>query len=398
MVVRKIMLDRADRMQRIPEEFGNLDRLAARIKSSQTPVIDLSLIDCSVLPDIDLPVISGEDVFGAAGEHEYQQFVRGIAQLYRQFYGITLDPDREVLPVTGSAVGLILLGLAYVDPGEMVLVPDPCPPTYRSAAALCGGGIQTYILHDRHHYLPDTHAIENSLVGKTKLWILGYPQNPSTALADRDAITEIVNLGRKHNILIVYDNSFSFLTNSQSPVHGFLGHPRARATGVEVFSLDRTFGLDALRLAVVVGNREAVAGISNLAQGAGLLPGRAALKVGLAVIEQAETILAVRRDVFAQARALLEDACAQVGWQTRAVDGVPYCWVAIPRRYSSLGFARRLLRRTGIKVAPGTIFGERGEGYVRIALAADLAVMRSACEKLTSFGRLGPRRHRSANQ
>ncbi len=396
--MRRIILDRADRLQRIPEDFGSMDRLAARVDAKATPIIDLSIIDCTVPSAVTFPDLPAQEVLTPPDRSDYQGFAQVIAGLYHERLGITLDPDREVLPLAGSAVGLFLLGLAYVDPGDMVLLPDPCPPIYRSAAALCGAGIQTHLLHDRHHYLPDTRAIEDTLVGKTKLWILGYPQNPSTALADRDAVTEIVNLGRKHNILIAFDNSFSFLVDPHTGDHGLLGHPRARSTGVEILSLDDTFGLGALHLAAVVGNREAIAGITNLAGGAGLLPGRAALRLGTEMVRRSQEILAARRTSFTEARAILQRAFDRVGWQARGVDGVPYCWVTIPRRFSSLGFARRLLRRTGIKIAPGTIFGERGEGYVRISILQDTKAMHSVADKLESFGRMRTRRGSSADQ
>jgi LL-diaminopimelate aminotransferase len=392
--VRKIILDRADRLQRMPPEFTNLDRLAARLDKRSTDIIDLATIDNGLDPDFDIPAPAVADLASSPDSKAYHRFCQRVTRYFDQVYGIALNPEQEILPVAGTSAALFLLGLAYVDPGEMVLLPDPGPPIYRSAAALCSAGIQTFYLHDRYHYLPDCRTVAAGLAGRTKLWILGYPHNPSTALADRDLITEVIRLARKRDILLVYDGTFALLADQRRHDAEFLANRRARTTGVEILSFDHNFGLGHLHLAAVIGNREAIAGMTFLAASAGLMPNSGILGLGSWAMQNAERLLRQRRKRFAESRAILTAALDELQWEARGTDGLPFCWLTLPRRFSSLGFARRLLRRTGIKIAPGTVFGEQGEGYARISLLTDPAKMKTAAGQLVEFGRLWKKRRR----
>jgi len=394
--MRKIIIDRADRLQRMPPEFTSLDRLAARLDRRQVPTVDLSIIDNSVNPELDIPVPSMEELITPPDAATYREFCLAVSQYINRRYGIALNPDLEILPVAGTSAGLFLLGLAYVDPGEMVLVPDPGPPVYRSAAALCGAGVQTYYLHDRYDYLPDCRMVSAGLAGRTKLWIIGYPHNPTTASADRDFITEIIRLSRKRDMLIVYDGTFALLADHGTGEAEYLANPYARSTGVEIISFDHNFGLGQMHLAVIIGNREAIAGITFLAGSAGLIPNRGALKIGHWALNNADRLLKQRRELFAQSYAHLAHGFAGLNWAARFGNGLPFCWLTLPRRFSSLGFARRLLRRTGLKIAPGTIFGEQGEGYARVSLLRAPTQMKKAAAGLVEFGNLWKKRRSRA--
>jgi len=392
--MRKIILDRADRLQRMPPELAHLERLAGRLDKRSLQTIDLSAIDRN--PDADFlpPAPSTTDLISPPDVKTLLSFTESVTRYYERRYAAGLDPEKEILPIAGRAAALYLLGLAFVDPGEMVLIPDPGPPLYRHAAAICGGGTQVYYLHDRYQYIPDCRRIAESLAGRTKLWILGYPHDPTGALADRDLITEVVRLARRHNILIAYDGTFSALADRDAQEAGLFANPHARRTGVEVFSLDYAFGLGCLGLAVLVGNREALAGVRFIAESAGLLPSRGLLEIGRWAMQHADRLCETRRRDFIESHLLLSEALDHLGWNVRYSAGLPFCWVTLPRRYSSLGFARRLLRRAGIKIAPGTIFGEQGEGYARICLLTDGDKMKAAAARLADVGRLWLRRGR----
>jgi len=392
--MRKIILDRADRLQRMPPELAHLDRLAARWDKRSVSIIDLAGIDCSPDPDFLPPAPSVTDLTSPPDEKTWLSFAELVTRYYESRCAAGLDPQKEILPVVGRKAALHLLALAFVDPGEMVLVPDPGPPLFRHAAALCGGGMQIYCLHDRDHYIPDCRRIADGLAGKTKLWILGYPHDPTTALADRDLITEVIRLARRHNILVAQDGTFAALAGRNADEAGLFADTHARATSVEVFSFDHAFGLGQLQLAVLVGNREALAGVKFLAESTGMLPSRGVLEVGRWALQHADRLRETRRGGFIEAHRVLAEALERLGWHVRSSEGLPFCWVTLPRRYTSLGFARRLLRRTGIMIAPGTIFGEQGEGYARISLLTDLEKMKTAAARLVEFGHLWLRHKR----
>ena len=192
----------------------------------------------------------------------------------------------------------------------------------------------------------------------------------------------------------MYDATFSLLADNSSGETGFLANTRARGTGVEIVSFDFNFNLGHLGLAALVGNKEALAAVRFLAGTAGLLPTQGVLEIGLWAMHNADRLIENRRRQLARAWNELADALEKLQWPARWNAGVPYCWVTLPRRYSSLGFARRLLRRTGVKVAPGSVFGEQGEGYARISLTTDFSQMKTAASRLVEFGRLWQKRKR----
>ncbi len=390
--MRKIILDRADRLQRMPPEFISLDRLAARLDKKLVRIIDLTGIETGIDAESHPPAISVAEMTSAPAEQTLADFCSGVADYYFSRYGTKINPEREILPISGVNTAFYLLCLAFIDPGEIALLPDPGPPVYRSAVALSGGGAQTYYLYDRNRYIPDCRTIANSLAGRTKIWFMGYPHNPTTASADHDLINEVTRIARRHNILIVHDSSYAWLGRAAPGDNSFFVNARARATGVEVVSFDHTFGLGEQNLAVIVGNHEAITGVKFLATEAGMLPRQGVLTLGQWALKNQETLLSRRRDRIRESREILADALDKLEWPYRFGEDLPYCWLTLPRRYSSLGFTRRLLRRTGVKLTPGTVYGEQGEGYARVALVANTTKMKQAAEKLVEFGNLWQKR------
>jgi len=393
-VTRKIFIDRADRLQRMPVATAlDLEHIAARMTRRGVEVIDLSRATAPG-PAASLPfkVAENADDWRPAGDELLRELAGAVCAWYDHRFGVRLDPEHEVVVVPNSVMGLSLLALAFVDSGNMVLLPDPGLPFYRGAVALCGGGVMPYHLWERNDYLPSFPGLESGLVGRTRMMVMSYPNNPTAAVADLNVLTQAVSFGRRQGVFMVFDAAFTHAFHGPVRPRGFMEATGARSVGVEIFPLGTSFGIDDLPLAVLVGNRDALSAISFLTQASRLRPLSRTVRLAIAVLNNAEPLMQRRMEQLALSRGILVEALTQVGWMPRAAPTVPFLWVSVPGMAGSEGFGRRLLRRTGLRVTPGSVFGVRGEGFVRVAIPADEAAAKVVAERLHSHARLYQRR------
>jgi LL-diaminopimelate aminotransferase len=393
-VTRKIFIDRADRLQRMPVATAlDLEHIAARMTRRGVEVIDLSR---ATVPGATghLPFRVPEDSHDwcPVGDELLGELSAAVCVWYNHRFGVRLDPKHEVAVVPNSVTGLSLLALAFVDSGNMVLLPDPGLPFYRGAVALCGGGVIPYHLWERNDFLPSFAGLEAGLVGRTRMMVLSYPHNPTTAVADLNVLTQAVSFGRRQGVFMVFDAAFTHAFHGPVRPHGFLEVSGARGVGVEIFPIGASFGIEDLPLAVVVGNREALTAISFLTQASRLRPLARTVRVAIAVLNNAGALMPQRMERLALSRQVLVEALTGAGWMPRAAPTVPFLWVSVPGMAGSEGFCRRLLRRTGLRITPGSVFGVRGEGFARVAIPADETAAKTVAERLHSHARLYQRR------
>ena len=393
-VTRKIFIDRADRLQRMPVGTAlDLEHIAARMTRRGVEVIDLSR--ATVPQAQDSPSFKVAERTGdwyPATDELLSELAEAVSEWYNRRFGVELDPAREVVVVPNSVMALTFLALAFVDSGNMVLLPDPGLPFYRGAVALCGAGVTPYHLWERNDYLPSFPGLEAGLVGRTRMMVLSYPNNPTAAVADLNTLTQAVSFGRRQGIFMVFDAAFTHAFHGPVRPHGFLEVPAARGVGVEIFPIGTCFGIEELPLTVVVGNREALTAISFLTQASRLRPLSRTVRVAIDVLKNAEALMSRRMEQLACCRNILVEALTEVGWRPRTAPTVPFVWVAVPGMVGSEGFCRRLLRRTGLRITPGSIFGVRGEGFARASIPASEDKAKVAADRLRSHARLYQRR------
>jgi len=395
---RKILLDRTDRLQRLGVPSVDLDRTAVRLGRRGVEVIDLSRLAISgALTTQELKSSSRQfapssDDWQEAADADLAHLTEAVARWYDRRFGVTLDPSREVAVVPNAIVGLFSLSLAFVDAGELVLLPDPGAAFYRGTVVLTGGGVIPYHLWERNDYLPSFPGLEAGLVGRTRMMVLSYPHNPTAAAADMNVLVQTVAFARRHRVLVAFDGAFTYAADGAFRPRSLLEAPGAKGVGVEVSAIGANFGVNDLAPAVICGNRDAISAVSFLVRRSQLRPSRAALRCAQYLLDNAETILARRTERLKVSRQLTTETVVEIGWTPRSSPTVPFLWISIPGALNAEAFCRRMLRRTGILLAPGTDFGERGEGFVRLTLPEDPAVAQTVAERLRRHVKLYQRR------
>ncbi|HZG56164.1 pyridoxal phosphate-dependent aminotransferase [Paenibacillus sp.] len=382
----------ADRMAALPKQFfASLVKKAVAATAAGRDVINLGQGN----PDRPTPgnIVQAMQE-GAANPqfHRYSPFTgfaflkEAIAERYKLDYGVTLNPETQVAILFGGKSGLVEISQIMLNPGDVALVPDPGYPDYWSGVAIAGGRMATMPLTASNGYLPDYGAIAPSDLERAKLLFVNYPNNPTSAMAPAGFYAETVDFAAKHGILAVSDFAYGAIGfDGRRPV-SFLETPGAIDVGIEIYTLSKTYNMAGWRVGFALGNEEIVRQIELLQDhfycslfGGVQWAAREALLGPQDSVRELVARYESRRDA-------LYEALAGIGWQAEKPAGSFFCWLPVPRGYTSSAFADKLLDEADIVVAPGVGFGEHGEGYVRLGLLTDEERLREAAARI---GRLG---------
>lgn len=381
---KKIVIERAERLHQIPAGlFLGLRRKAQRAARRDVDVIDLSLGNPERPPS---PEVVAEICKAAreGGHNRYllgfglEEFRRRVAQWFEARFEVSLNPELEVLPLHGVWEGLLNLPLAFVNPDEVVLLPDPCYPLYRAGAILAGARVETMPLLERNDFLPNFRQIPEKTAHLAKLLFLNYPNNPTTAVADLAFFREAVEFALAHNVVVVHDATYSQTTYDEYQAPSFLQARGAKGVGIELYSLSMDYNLAGWRIGFAVGNRQIIAGLAAVRGCAFAGPSPALQRAA----GRALSLVPPCRESYTSRRDMVVQGFRDLGWKLHRPKATPFIWSLVPGRYTSLGFSRRLFRRTGVLVTPGSGFGEGGEGYVRISLTVPDDRLQLALERI----------------
>ncbi|MBI3291766.1 MAG: aminotransferase class I/II-fold pyridoxal phosphate-dependent enzyme [Elusimicrobia bacterium] len=378
------MIGCSDKLTQLPPYlFSRINQLKREAFTKKLDVIDL-----------------GMGVLHHPTTHRYPQakgmpkFRRTAADWLERRFGVTLDPEREVLALIGTKEGIAHLAMALLNPGELALVGDPAYPVHRNGVILAGGEVFFLPLRQENQYLPDLGAIPTAIAQRAKLLLLNYPNNPTTAVVeDLTFFKEVVAFAKKYDLVVCHDNPYCEITFDGYVAPSFLQVPGAKAIGVECFSFSKTYNMAGWRVGWMCGSERIVGyvekfksfidyGVPTFLQ----LAGVSALQSPLAVVAETVKIYQRRRDQWVQ-------GLAKLGWQVPTPKATMYVWAPLPERFraqGSLAFAERLIQETGIVVAPGVGFGPGGEGYVRMALVTHDHRFHDALLRLKKFLRQEP--------
>ena len=365
----------AKRLDLIPPYlFADLENKVAAARSRGVDVIDLGIGD----PDLPTPPHVVEALVREARDpstHRYPSYIgsarfrQGVAAWFERRFGVSVDPDREVMALIGSKEGLAHLIWGYVDPGDVVLVPDPAYPVYKVHTLLAGGVPVTMPLRAANDFRVDLEAIPQDAARKAKLMFLNYPNNPTGATVDLDFFERAVAFARRHEILIVHDAAYTEITFDGYTAPSILQVPGASQVAIEFHSLSKPFNMTGWRIGFAVGGAPFIATLgkvkTNTDSGQFTAIQHAAVEALLhtpgAFGEQLLETYRRRRDLMVAA---LRDA----GLEVRPPRGSFYLWAPVPAGHTSESFAAHLLEATGVVVAPGAAYGDHGEGFYRISL------------------------------
>jgi LL-diaminopimelate aminotransferase len=379
----------AQRIRELPPYlFARIDELKNEARKKGADLIDLGIGD----PDLPTPAHIVAELARAAGEprhHRYPSY-QGMRELraaaadyYQARWGAALDADREVVVLIGSKEGIAHFPLAFVDPGDLVLVPDPGYPVYATGTRFCGGRVHEVPLRRENGFLPDLAAIPEAVAREAKVLWVNYPNNPTAATATLGFFQELVDWARRHEVIIASDNAYADVYFDESaPPPSILSVPGAKEVAIEFYSLSKTYNMTGWRVAFACGNADLVGGLGKVKTNVDSGVFEAVQRAAIAALSGDQSCVAEMRRVYRERRDVLAGGLAAAGFDVIRPEATFYMLVANPAGYTSMEFAARLLADAHIVATPATGFGAAGEGYVRMTVCADVARLAEAVDRV----------------
>lgn len=370
--------------------FTEMDDLKTELVKAGRKLINLSIGSPDRAPSHEIRQIISQAVldgknYGYTLTRGSEAFRESCARWYAERFNVLLDSEKEVLPLMGSQDGLAHIFLAFLDPGDVALIPDPGYPIYTAGLILAGGEKVSLPLLKEKNFLPDLANIEPEIAKKAKIMLLNYPNNPTAAVAPLSFFEEVVHFAKKYNIIICHDAAYSELAFDGYRPASFLQAPGAKDVGIEFHSVSKTYNLAGARLGFVVGNSEVIRVLAELKSNIDYGVFEPVLKAGAFALSASQDNVDENRQAYQQRRDLWIEGCAKAGWSMPYPRGSMFIWAPVPTAQDSLTFARELAREVGIIVVPGIAFGRYGEGYVRIALVQELEILAEAVSLVQQF-------------
>ena len=309
------------------------------------------------------------------------ELLEALVSYYKRRYQTDIRPE-EITGVHGTQEGMGHLGLAMVNPGDVVLLPDPGYPIYEAGSLLADAEIYYYGMVKENDFLPDMKEIPEDILKRARFIVLSYPSNPVGAAAPKEMYLEMISLAKTYGFFIITDNAYSDIIFDGREGFSFLSLPEAKEVGVEFFSLSKSFNLTGLRLSYLIVNKDIVDAMKLLQSQYDFGIPYPAQKAAIAALTGPMDDVHAQCMEYQKRRDALCGGLRKAGWQVPDSDGTMFVWLPVPEGYSSMSFVEKLMDETGIIGTPGTAFGPRGEGYIRFALVRPAAEMARIAEKI----------------
>jgi LL-diaminopimelate aminotransferase len=378
----------ADRLKGLPPYvFARLDELKARAREQGLDLIDLGMGN----PDGPTPEPVVESAIRALknpANHGYPPFEgtasfrRTITKWYYRRYGVELDPNSEALPLLGSKEGLTHLALAYLNPGDLVLVPSPAYPPHFRGPLIAGAKVHTIILKPENNWVIDLGDIPDHIASQAKILYFNYPSNPTGATAPREFFKDVVAFAHKHQILLVHDLCYAELAFDGYQPTSLLEIEGGKDIGVEFHTMSKTYNMAGWRVGFVVGNSRVIQGLRTLKTNLDYGIFAALQTAAETALELPDSYLLEVQQRYRDRRNFMVEGLAELGWNIPKPLAAMYLWVPCPPGMNSTDFALSVLEKTGVVMTPGNAFGPGGEGYVRVSLIADEHRLGEALKRL----------------
>jgi LL-diaminopimelate aminotransferase len=384
---KKILFEPASRIKHLPPYlFASIDRMKQAAVKKGMDIIDLSIGD----PDIPTPgpiVRAMKKAVENPVHHRYPSYEgmlsyrEAVASWYKKRFNAKLDPRTEVLSLIGSKEGIGHIPLAFVNPGDVVLVPSPGYPVYPIGTLFAGGESCMMPLREENNYLPDLNRIPKGMLKKAKLMFINYPNNPTSAVAPRGFFEEVIKFASKNNIIVCHDASYTEIYYDRKPL-SFMQFDGAKEVGIEFHSLSKTYNMTGWRIGFAVGNGQVLAGLGKVKTNLDSGVFQAIQEAAIAGLDLDKKTLLPIRNTYRQRRDTLYKGLKKLGMHLVKPDATFYLWVKVPPPFDSMGFVTHLLDQAGVLSTPGNGFGDAGEGYVRFALTAPDKRIQEAVERI----------------
>lgn len=312
---------------------------------------------------------------------------QAVCDYYERRFGVSGITPSMVQSCNGTQEGVGHLGLALLDPGDTILVPDPCYPVFEAGAKIADAKLEYYPLVAEHNYLPYVAGIDPEVADRAKYMIVSLPANPVGSVGTPEVYEEIIAFAREHDLLIVHDNAYSDIVFDGDPGGSFLQYPGALEVGVEFFSLSKSFNVTGARIGFLVGREDVVSAFSKLRSQIDFGMFFPIQKAAIACLNGPRDEVEAQRLKYQDRRDALCDGLEDLGWERPNAHGSMFVWAKLPGgRTDSVAFCEELMEKAGVVVTPGASFGPSGEGHVRMALVLPPDQIALAVEAIREAG------------
>lgn len=382
----------AERIRTLPPYlFAAIDEMKQKAIDRGVNIINLGIGD----PDLPTPTPIIERLKQAAENpthHQYPSydgmlsFRTAVAGWYKRRFGVTVDPKTEVLTLIGSKEGIGHVPLAFIDPGDVVLVPSPGYPVYPVGTTFAGGTPYFMPLLKQNGFLPDFSAIPKDIAQKAKLMFLNSPNNPTSVVADKEFFQRVVSFAQEHHIIVCHDAAYSEIYYDGKRPASFLEADGAMEVGIEFHSLSKTFNMTGWRIGFAVGRKEVIGGLGKVKSNLDSGVFQAVQEAGITALESDDQLTKGLRDIYQERRDILVPGLKKLGLELETPTAAFYVWIGVPKGFMSASFTAHVLEKTGIVTTPGNGFGEPGEGYIRMTVTTSKERLAEAVERLQKAG------------
>ena len=380
----------ADRINSLPPYlFAAIDKAKQEAMKKGIDVINLSIGD----PDLPTPphiIDAMKRSVENPDRHRYPSyegmlsFRTAAANWIKKTMNVELDPEDEVLTLIGSKEGIAHIPLAFLNPGDISLVPDPAYPVYNIGSILADGKPYKMPLLEENDFLPDLDAVPSSIAKKAKLMLLNYPNNPTSATASLKFFDEVVDFANENDIIVIHDNAYSEMTYDGYKAPSFLQASGAKDIGIEMHSLSKTYNMTGWRLGFAIGNKKIIAGLGKVKTNVDSGVFESVQEAGIAALTGPQDCVHEMNMIYKERRDALIKGLSRLGFEVKPPKATFYVWV--PVKGKSVDFTTRLLEKAGIVATPGVGFGVSGEGYIRFALTQSVERINEAIERMYKIG------------
>lgn len=370
-----------------PYLFLEIDKAKRKARSQGRDIIDLGIGD----PDQPTPKHVIEALYQAAQDVANHRYAldqgmpvlrRSIERWYKGRFNVTLNPDSEILPLIGSKEGIAHFPLAFLNQGDYALVPDPCYPPYKGGVILAGAKPYLMPLLDRNAFLPDFSSIPLSVRKRAKIIFINYPNNPTSATAERAFYEEAIEFAHKYKCIIVSDLAYSEICYDGYSPASMLEIDGARDVVIEFHSLSKTYNMTGWRLGWACGNKKLIGALAKIKSNIDSGVFSAIQLAGIAALAGPKAHIRNMRSLYQERRDCLIRGLNSLGWQANKPKATFYVWIKVPGNKDSIKFSSVILKKANIVVTPGVGFGKYGEGYIRMALTVDKERIKEALDRL----------------
>ena len=382
----------AERIRTLPPYlFAAIDEMKQQAIARGVDIINLGIGD----PDLPTPDPILERMQQAVTDPQHHQypsssgmlsFRAAVAGWYQRRFNVTVDPKSEVVTLIGSKEGIGHVPMAFIDPGDVVLVPSPGYPVYPVAASFAGGVAHEMPLLKQNGFLPDLDAIPPDVARNAKLMFLNSPNNPTSVIADTAFFNRVIAFAKEHHVIVCHDAAYSEIFYDGLRPSSFLEAEGAMDVGIEFHSLSKTFNMTGWRIGFAVGRAEVIAGLSQIKSNMDSGQFQAVQEAGITALESDDRLTTGLRAIYQERRDVLVAGLRNLGLEFDVPSATFYVWIEVPKGYTSASFTAHLLEKAGIVTTPGNGFGAPGEGYIRMALTTTKERLAEAVDRLKHIG------------